>query len=69
MKLLKLNNYQSFQETGAAGVGALLTDIDTDFLTKIGGDSSLLDTFELNLGRLPPTSDDGKLTMAEFCKV
>ena len=69
MKLLKLNNYQSFQETGAAGVGALLTDINTDFLTKIGGDSSLLDTFELNLGRLPPTSDDGKLTTAEFCKV
>ena len=67
MKLLKQNNFQSFhRETGAAGVGALLTDINADFLTKIGGASSLLTTFGLDFGRLPPTSADGKLTTKKF---
>ena len=43
--VVKLNNYRSFHRETGAGVGALLTDIDTDFLAKIGGESSLLDTF------------------------
>ena len=43
---IKLNNYRSFHRETGAGVGALLTDINTDFLAKIGGESSLLDTFD-----------------------
>ena len=46
-----------------------MTDINPDFLTKIGGDSSLLTMFGLDLGRLPPTSVDGKLTTEKFWEV
>ena len=42
---VKLNNYRSFHWETGVGVGTLLTDINTDFLSKIGGESSLLDTF------------------------
>ena len=70
VKLLKQNNYQSsHQEMRPTGVGALLTDINPDFLTKIGEDSSLLKTFGLKLCCLPPTSDNRKLTTAKFREV